>query len=101
VHTSNFWIPNRTNQFVHGEELPLYEMMLAKFSQPWEVAIYIGGCVSLFWHLLHGFRSAFQSLGWNHPKYNGLIVFSGRAFSVVVPGLLMMMPISIYLGWIR
>ncbi|NVB80764.1 MAG: succinate dehydrogenase cytochrome b subunit [Kofleriaceae bacterium] len=101
VHTSNFWIPNRTNQFVHGDELPLYEMMLEKFSQPAEVIIYVIGCFLLFWHLWHGFRSAFQSLGLNHPKYNGLIAFSGRAFSVVVPGVLVMMPISIYFGWIR
>lgn len=101
VHTRNFWIPNRIHQFVHGEELPLYERMLEKFSQPWELAVYVVGCCLLFWHLLHGFSSAFQSLGLNHPKYNGLIAFSGRAFSVVVPGVLVMMPISIYLGWIR
>ncbi|MFD1141184.1 succinate dehydrogenase [Larkinella insperata] len=60
VHTRNFWIPNRTNQFIHGEELPLYEMMLAKFHNPIEVVIYLLGCFSLFWHLLHGFRSSFQ-----------------------------------------
>lgn len=101
VHTSNFWIPNRTNQFVHGEELPLYEMMLEKFSRPLELVIYSIGCFLLFWHLWHGFRSAFQSLGLNHPKYNGLIAFSGYAFSIIVPGVLVMMPISIYFGWIK
>ncbi len=30
VHTSKFWIPNRVNQIVHGEELPLYTMMVHK-----------------------------------------------------------------------
>src|SRR5436190_11124593 len=34
MHTSHFWIPNRTNQFVEGEELPLYKMMLEIFSNP-------------------------------------------------------------------
>lgn len=101
VHTSNFWIPNRTNQFLHGEELPLYEMMLEKFQHPIEVIIYVLGCFALFWHLLHGFKSAFQSLGLNHKRYNGLIVFTGNAFSVVVPFILAMMPVSIYFGWIR
>lgn len=101
VHTSNFWIPNRTNQFLHGEELPLYEMMLEKFQHPVEVIIYLVGCFSLFWHLLHGFKSAFQSLGLNHVKYNALINYSGTAFAVIVPFILAMMPVAIYLQWIR
>lgn len=101
VHTSNFWIPNRTNQFLHGEELPLYEMMLEKFQHPVEVLIYLVGCFSLFWHLLHGFKSAFQSLGLNHVKYNALIIYTGNAFAVIVPFILAMMPVAIYLHWIR
>jgi succinate dehydrogenase / fumarate reductase cytochrome b subunit len=100
VHTSNFWIPNRTHQFLYGEELPLYEMMLEKFHNPIEVLIYLVGCFSLFWHLLHGFKSAFQSLGLNHVKYNGIIIYAGNAFSVVVPLILAMMPVAIYLHWI-
>lgn len=96
IHTSSFWIPNRINQFAEGEELPLYNMMLEKFSHPIFVIIYLFGCVSLFWHLLHGFKSAFQSLGLNHSKYNGLIVFSGTVFSIVVPIIFAMMPLSIY-----
>ncbi len=100
VHTSNFWIPNRTHQFFHGEELPLYDMMQEKFQQPLEVIIYLIGCFALYWHLLHGFKSAFQSLGLNHVKYNGLISFSGVAFSVIVPFVLAMMPVAIYFRWI-
>jgi len=101
VHTSNFWIPNRANQFRYGEELPLYELMLEKFSNPIEVVIYLAGCFLLFWHLLHGFASAFQSMGWNHWKYNRLIYVSGVVFSVVVPGVLAAMPVSMFLGWVR
>ena len=101
IHTSNFWIPNRTNQFVHGEELPLYQMMLTIFQNPIEVIIYLLGCFSLFWHLLHGFKSAFQSLGLNHGKYNKAIVFAGTTFSVIVPVILAAMPVSIYLRFLK
>lgn len=101
VHTSNFWIPNRTNQFLYGEELPLYEMMIEKFSNPLEVLIYMVGIFSLFWHLLHGFSSAFRSLGLEHSKYNSLIKYSGYVFSILICFLLAMMPISIYLKWIN
>jgi succinate dehydrogenase / fumarate reductase, cytochrome b subunit len=101
IHTSNFWIPNRLHQLRYGEELPLYEMMLAKFSNPLEVIIYIAGCFSLFWHLLHGFKSAFQSMGWTHSKYSGLISLAGTAFSIVIPFVLCMMPVSIFFKWIQ
>jgi succinate dehydrogenase / fumarate reductase cytochrome b subunit len=101
IHTSNFWIPNRTNQFVHGEELPLYQMMLAIFQNPVEVIIYLLGCASLFWHLLHGFKSSFQSLGLNHAKYNKVIAFTGVAFSIIVSIIFASMPVAIYLGIVK
>lgn len=101
IHTSNFWIPNRTNQFVHGEELPLYQMMLATFQNPVEVIIYLLGCFSLFWHLLHGFKSSFQSLGLNHLKYNKVIAYTGVAFSVIVSIIFASMPVSIYFGLLQ
>src|SRR5882672_3255490 len=100
LHTSHFWIPNRTNQFTQGEELPLYKMMFDVFSNPWIVFFYVIGCVSLFWHLLHGFASAFQSLGLNHLKYNGIVSFVGTAFSILVPLIFALMPIAIYFNWI-
>lgn len=101
LHTSHFWIPNRTNQFVAGEELHLYQMMLEIFQNPWVVVFYVAGCISLFWHLLHGFWSAFQTLGLNHQKYNGLISFVGTAFAIVVPLIFALMPIAIYFKWVQ
>ncbi|HEY9046974.1 MAG TPA: succinate dehydrogenase cytochrome b subunit [Ohtaekwangia sp.] len=101
MHTSHFWIPNRTHQFVEGEELPLYQMMLDIFQNPLIVVFYLIGCFSLFWHLLHGFKSAFQSLGLNHVKYNKTISFVGTAFSIVVPFIFALMPIAIYFKWIQ
>lgn len=96
IHTSNFWIPNRKHQFITGEELPLYQMILTTFSNPIEVIIYLLGCFSLFWHLLHGFRSSFQSLGLSHAKYNKAIAFCGTAFSILISLLFASMPISVY-----
>lgn len=103
IHTAHFWIPNRMQQgLTHWHnEIDLYGKMLEVFKNPLVVAIYVFGCVSLFWHLLHGFKSAFQSLGLNHTKYNNAISWAGTAFSIVVPTIFALMPVSIYLGWIR
>ena len=40
------------------------------------------GCLFLIFHLAHGFQSAFQSLGVNHPKYTPLIKLVGLLFAV-------------------
>lgn len=101
IHCAHFWIPNRANQFVTGEEINLFDKMKKVFQNPIVVVIYVGGCISLFWHLLHGFKSAFQTLGLNHAKYNGLIEKSGIIFSIVVPALFASMPIAFYLQLIK
>jgi succinate dehydrogenase / fumarate reductase cytochrome b subunit len=64
------------------------------------LVIYLAGCISLFWHLLHGFRSAFQSLGLNHLKYNRAISAVGVSFSIVVSIVFALMPLSIYFHWL-
>lgn len=101
IHTSNFWIPNRANQFTTGQELNLFQMMQEEFTHLYMVVFYLAGCFSLFWHLLHGFKSAFQSLGLNHVKYNESITIAGITFSIVIPTVFAMMPVSIYFGWVK
>ncbi|MFN8310001.1 MAG: succinate dehydrogenase cytochrome b subunit [Chitinophagales bacterium] len=101
VHTSQFWIPNRGSQLLHGEELNLFQMMQMEFSEWYTVVIYLVGCFSLFWHLLHGFGSAFQSLGLNHLKYNGIIRVVGIAFAIIVPLLFASMPVAFFMGWVK
>lgn len=101
IHASDFWIPNRMNQFMTGEEINLFEKMSEEFKNPIIVLVYVFACFSLFWHLLHGFKSAFQSLGLNHSKYNGLIHNIGVLFSIIVPLLFAIMPIAFYLNLIK
>ena len=50
----------------------------------------------LAFHLWHGFSSAFQSLGLNHPKYTPLIKIFGKGFAIVVPFLFAIIPVIIY-----
>lgn len=58
--------------------------------------LYVIAMFVLSFHLLHGFASAFQSLGANNPKYNGLIKGFGKAFAVIVPLLFAIIPIYIH-----
>lgn len=47
--------------------------------------IYIISFVFLGFHLYHAFQSAFQTLGWNHPKYTPIVKLIGNIYTVVVP----------------
>jgi succinate dehydrogenase / fumarate reductase cytochrome b subunit len=57
---------------------------------------YVLAMLVLGFHLLHGFSSAFQSLGLNSPKYNATIKFLGNAFAIVVPLLFAIIPLYIH-----
>jgi succinate dehydrogenase / fumarate reductase cytochrome b subunit len=96
MHTAHFWIPNRASQFTTGNELPLYERMQETFQNPIVVALYVLGCISLAFHLVHGFYSAFQTLGMGTAKYKTIIRNVGIAFSIIVPLIFALMPIAFY-----
>ncbi len=100
VHLGNFWIPTKVAVFAHTEHNS-FESMKAVFSQWYFVAIYVCGVISLSYHLLHGFSSAFQTLGLNHKKYTPVLKFLGAAFSIIVPLVFALMPISMHMGWIK
>lgn len=102
MHMSHFWFPNRSNQgFLLGPEINLYEKMKTEFSVLWVVIVYVIGCISLAYHLAHGFQSAFKTLGVHNQKYNKMLVSIGYGFSVIVSLVFAMMPISFYFKWIQ
>ncbi|MBA3679795.1 MAG: succinate dehydrogenase cytochrome b subunit [Bacteroidetes bacterium] len=100
VHLSNFWIPTKIAVFNHTEH-DTFAGMKAVFSQWYFVVIYLVGVISLLYHLLHGFQSAFQSLGLNHKKYTPLIKNLGIWFSIIVCLLFAAMPVTMFLGIIK
>ncbi|RYD56496.1 MAG: succinate dehydrogenase cytochrome b subunit [Sphingobacteriales bacterium] len=100
IHISKFWAPNRAAQTFGEGELDLYVMMRDEFQNLWVVILYVFGCVALAWHLIHGFYSAFQTLGLTTNKYKSIIKGIGIAFSIIVPLIFALMPIAFYLEWI-
>jgi succinate dehydrogenase / fumarate reductase, cytochrome b subunit len=115
MHFYHFWIPSRfggmasikplaeatlgqeyNNQPVHN----LFAEMSAVFSNIIVVIFYVLGCISLCWHLLHGFQSAFQTFGVNHKRYTPIIKSVGVVYSVGISLLFASMPVAMYLGWV-
>ena len=100
VHLRNFWAPNRYEQTFGAGEQNLYVEMREHFANIWMVAIYVFGCFSLSWHLVHGFFSAFQTFGLTTHRYKGMIYNTGVGFSIIVPLIFALMPVAFYTGWL-
>lgn len=58
--------------------------------------LYVFSMGVLSFHLLHGFQSAFQSLGLNSPSWTPKIKFFGAAFAILVPLLFAIIPVYIH-----
>lgn len=115
IHIYQFWVPSRLGGMWNVRPLQeidysnglgkqyhnLYAEMIDVFQNPVVVILYVLGCISLAYHLMHGFESAFRTLGLHNNRYLKSLRYIGRGFSIIVCLAFAMMPISIYLGWVR
>lgn len=65
LHLTDFWAHMQLQTLILGNEMTTtpFELVVNKFSNPLFVVIYIVWLIALWFHLTHGFWSAFQSVG--------------------------------------
>ena len=106
IENGQVLIKNKTEFFDAGADLKiaegykdLYKITIDFFKDEkaglWFTLLYVFSMAVLGFHLYHGFASAFQSMGVNSPKYNGIIKKTGIGFSIIVPLLFAIIPIYI------
>jgi succinate dehydrogenase / fumarate reductase cytochrome b subunit len=100
VHLAHFWIDTKIAVF-SGKKHNTFNEMKEVFSNWYIVALYLIGVGSLLFHILHGFQSAFQTLGLNHKKYTSIIKKIGIWFSIIVCLLFASMPVAIFAELIK
>lgn len=87
LHFYDFWFPELVHKYVEvnpDDPSRYYPELVAKFQDPWRVILYVISFVFLSLHLLHGFSSSFQSVGW-HSKNREWIRKTTVVFSIVIP----------------
>ena len=93
IHFIDFWIPELNVKYLAGDTSGLladgsdyryFEELQNKFVPLWRVILYCIGFIFLALHLLHGFNSAFQSVGGNN-KYTNSLKNVGKAYAVLIP----------------
>ncbi|KYG85744.1 succinate dehydrogenase cytochrome b subunit [Roseivirga seohaensis] len=88
LHFYDFWIPEISHKYI--EVLPedstrYFGEMVEKFHDPLRVGLYALSFVFLSLHLMHGFQSAFQSVGARHSKYTPAIKKLGTLYAIIIP----------------
>ncbi len=71
----------------------LYRLEMEVFSNLANVVIYVLAMIVVGAHLWHGFSSAFNSLGADHPRYTPWVLWLGKLFAVVIAGGFLFIPI--------
>lgn len=91
IHFIDFWIPEINTKFIKGDWTGMHDghfryfiELKHKFVPLWRVLVYCVGFVFLSLHLLHGFESAFQSVGANNPYTKKLKLF-GKLYATLIP----------------
>ena len=91
LHFIDFWIPEVNTKYIVGDmsgmldgDFRYYKELVEKFHNPIRVAAYVIAFVFLALHLLHGFSSAFQSVGANN-KYTKSLKGFGKGYAILIP----------------
>ena len=91
VHMGDFWYKMKFTDSIamvnyDGVEVKnLYHRVYTAFQNIWIVIIYLIGMLALGLHLIHGFQSAFTTLGLRHKKYTPLIKMTGMGVAILIP----------------
>ena len=70
--------------------------MIDKFKMLPFVIFYIAAFVFLGFHLVHGFQSAFKTLGMDHKKYTPVVQFLAIIYATIIVGGYSFIPVYIY-----
>ena len=85
VHLANFHFTDKS--------ILVADLVRDLLSKPPLAAFYIFSLLCVAFHVSHGFWSMLQSLGLNHPKYNGLIKTGALTFSILVGTVFILIPV--------
>lgn len=79
------------------QAISMYKITKVSFENPLIALFYIVCLVFLSFHLMHGFQSAFRSIGFVHKKYTPIIETVGKVLAFALPLGFATFPILMYI----
>ena len=86
-HMSHFWAEMQYVEWFKGEHVApesVYALMEITFGKLWMVIIYIVWFAALWFHLTHGFWSAFQTIGLSNQIWEKRLYCIGYVFVAII-----------------
>lgn len=83
-HLTHFWAKMQLAEFTGGHAQNGNVLMEATFGNIWIVICYIIWFAALWFHLTHGFWSAFQTIGANNDKWLGRLKFVSYIYATII-----------------
>ena len=83
-HLTHFWADMQLQEFMGEEAKNPYTLLTTTFGSWWNVVIYIVWFGALWFHLTHGFWSAFQTIGWNNKIWIGRLKVIAYIFATII-----------------
>jgi succinate dehydrogenase / fumarate reductase cytochrome b subunit len=89
--------PAATGEFVRGE---VYDNVIRSLERVPVAILYGVANVALGFHLFHGIWSLFQSIGWNHPRFNRWRKYLAYATTALIVTGNLSFPVAVQAGWL-
>lgn len=85
-------------RFQKAEGVSMAALVEFELSKPLAATAYVLGLIALGMHLSHGFQSALQTLGLNHPKYTPIVKVASIGLAGVLTIGFLLFPILVFFG---
>jgi len=76
----------------------LYRIVTTAFQDPLYAAFYVFSVIVVGFHINHGFWSAFQTIGANHPKYMPAVKVISMVYALIIGACFSSIPVFIFLS---
>lgn len=95
-HLNDFWANMQLQHFIGGEAVANpYELLVTTFANPVIAVLYILWIVALWFHLRHGFWSAFQTVGLDNQIWIGRWKCVAKVYAFVVAAGFISIPLAV------
>jgi len=101
LHFCHFWAKMQMQHFLGNEPANAYDLLVVIFSKWYNCVLYIIWLGALYFHVSHGFWSAFQSIGMNTSTWLPRLQFLAKVYAVVVTLAYIAIPIYFFFGFYK
>jgi succinate dehydrogenase / fumarate reductase cytochrome b subunit len=101
IHMRDFWYQYRFGNLPMDAEgnKDMFTIVVTAFGQWWYVLLYVVSMIALGFHLLHGFTSAFKTLGLFPARLSPIIYYGGMGLTLILTAGFIIIPLFVFFNY--